>query len=250
VAPFVFAVALLRSSPHSTGAAPSESAAPTQPLLKKLFVPSTASPDALAAATGQGAAALEELSTRFPEDSAVWRALMRADVKDKRGADAMRAVARLVATNERAVDDEEVWDAVTSSALTPGESSDAAFGLMETGMGSKGPDLLYELTQIKGVPPRIAARAKQSLVKADVKAKMSPALAVALDMRNTTGCEGKRALLSRVKEQGDARVLGSLRALLAPRGCGFLGLGDCWACMRRDNALGAAIAAIEERAAK
>jgi hypothetical protein len=29
-----------------------------------------------------------------------------------------------------------------------------------------------------------------------------------------------------------------------------LGLGDCWSCMRRDNALGAAIAAIEDRTGK
>jgi hypothetical protein len=54
----------------------------------------------------------------------------------------------------------------------------------------------------------------------------------------------------RAKEHGDSRVLGTLRSLNVPRGCGFLGLGDCWSCMRRDNALGAAIAAIEDRTGK
>jgi hypothetical protein len=36
----------------------------------------------------------------------------------------------------------------------------------------------------------------------------------------------------------------------AAKGCGFLGLGDCYGCMRRDGALAAAIAAIEERTGK
>ena len=79
---------------------------------------------------------------------------------------------------------------------------------------------------------------------------MSPALSIAIELRSASGCEAKRAVLPRAKEQGDARVLGSLRTLQSPRGCGFLGLGDCWGCMRRDNVLGATIAAIEERTAK
>src|SRR6185295_18377484 len=130
----------------------------------------------------------------------------------------MRAVIKLVSFNERAIDDEAVSEAVTAAALGPAESADAAFALMESGLGTKGPDLLYELSTTKGVPARTQTRIKQTLAKADVKARMSPALAVALDMRNATGCEAKRALLSRAKEQGDSRVLGSLRPLAVSRG--------------------------------
>ncbi len=121
---------------------------------------------------------------------------------------------------------------------------------MESGLGSKGPDVLYDLSTTKGLTPKTLTRVKQTLAKAEVKSRMSPALAVALDLRNATGCEAKRALLPRAKDQGDARVLGTLRTYLAPRGCGFLSLADCWPCMRRDNALGATIAAIEERTGK
>jgi len=203
----------------------------------------------LATKSSQGAAALEELSTRFPEDQAVLRALLRAYTKDKRGADAMRVVGKLVGQNERAAGDDEVVDAITAAAQGPAESSDAAFAMMESGLGTKGPDLLYDLSTTKGLSPRTLARVKQSLAKSEVKSHMSPALSVAIELRSATGCEAKRAVLPRAKDQGDARVLGSLRTLQAPRGCGFLGLGDCWACMRRDNALGATIAAIEDRTA-
>jgi len=241
--------AILGSSSRSTVPSADGSAAPPPPLFKKLFVPATAPPEVLATASSQGAAALEELSTRFPEDQAVLRALLRAYTKDKRGADAMRVVGKLVGQNERAAGDDEVVDAITAAAQGPAESSDAAFAMMESGLGTKGPDLLYDLSTTKGLSPRTLARVKQSLAKSEVKSHMSPALSVAIELRSATGCEAKRAVLPRAKDQGDARVLGSLRTLQAPRGCGFLGLGDCWACMRRDNALGATIAAIEERTA-
>jgi hypothetical protein len=236
------------SGPESAASGSAEPASP--PLLKKLFTPPTAPADALASATVQGTAALEELSSRFSEDPAVWRALVRSYTKDKRGADAMRSVGKLVALNERAAGDDDVAEAITAAAQGPSESADAAFAMMESGLGDKGPDILYDLSTTKGLTPRTSSRVKQTLAKADVKARMSPALAVAIDLKSASGCEAKRALLPRAKEQGDSRVLGTLRTYLAPRGCGFLGLGDCWSCMRRDNALGATIAAIEERTTK
>jgi serine/threonine-protein kinase len=162
----------------------------------------------------------------------------------------MRTVAKLVALNERAVEDREVEEAVTAAVQGPTESADAAFTLMESGLGAKGPDLLYELSTQKGLPPRTVTRLKQALVKPEVKSRMSPALAVAVELRGASGCEAKKALLARAKEHGDERLLSSLRGLQAPKGCGFLGLGDCWGCLRRDNALGAAIAAIEDRVGK
>jgi hypothetical protein len=190
------------------------------------------------------------LTTRFPEDPAVWRALVRAYTSEKRGVDAVRAVAKLVSVSERAVEDQDVEEALKAAVQGPTESADAAFALMENGLGEKGPDLLYDLSTTKGLPPKALTRVKQTLVKPDVKARMSPALAVMVDLRAATGCEAKRALLSRAKEQGDERLLSALKAMQVPKGCGFLGLSDCWSCMRRDNALGATIAAIEERSGK
>jgi eukaryotic-like serine/threonine-protein kinase len=246
---FIAGVALLRG-PASSGGRAGGAPSAAQDWFPAKVAPAVAPTDALAAATITGSAAVTELAERYPEDPAVWRALVRTYTNEKRGVDAMRAVAKLVAVSERAVEDEDVEEAVKSAVQGPTESADAAFALLENGLGSKGPDLLFDLSTTRGLAPRALARVKQTLVKPDVKARMSPALLLIVDFRAATGCEAKRALLSRAKEQGDARLLSSLRSLQAPKGCGFLGLGDCWSCMRRDNALGATIAAIEDRVGK
>ena len=245
---FIAGVALLRGP--SADAITTGSTTSTAEPVKPKPVPVLAPPDALAAAEVAGSTALAELAARFPEDPAAWRALMRAYTAEKRGVDAMRAVAKLAAVNDRATEDEDVAEAVKAAVQGPIESADAAFALMESGLGSKGPDLLFDLSTTKGISPKAQARLKQALAKSEVKARMSPQLALVVEFRGASGCEAKKALLGRAKEQGDGRLLTSLRALQAPKGCGFLGLGDCWTCMRRDNALGAAIAGIEERTGK
>jgi len=246
---FIAGVALLRGSdaPPGTSGGPSTGAVLTAPWKS---APALAPSDAIAAAEAAGSTALSELTTRFPEDPSVWRALIRAHTSEKRGVDAVRAVAKLVSVSERAVEDQDVEEALKAAVQGPTESADAAFALMENGLGAKGPDLLYDLSTTKGLAPKALTRVKQSLVKPDVKARMSPALAVVVELRAATSCEAKKALLSRAKEQGDERILSALKAMQVPKGCGFLGLSDCWACMRRDNALGATIAAIEDRSGK
>jgi len=242
-------VSLMRS-PASTAGGTAEKPTGAADFAPWRFAPALAPSAALAAAETAGSAAFSDLTARFPEDPAVWRALLRAYTTEKRGTDAMRTVAKLVAVSESAIEDEDVEEAIKAAVQGPTESADAAFTLMESGLGAKGPDLLYDLSTTKGLSSRALARVKQTLVKPEVKARMTPTLALVVEFRAASSCEAKKALLGRAKEQGDARLLASLRTLQVPKGCGFLGLGDCWSCMRRDNALGAAIAAIEERAGK
>src|SRR5262249_22802463 len=153
------------------------------------------------------------------DDPAVWRALVRAETEEQRGALAMRAVGKLVALNEHAADEGNVRGAVTAAAQGSAESADAAFAMMESGLGTRGPDLLYELMTTKGIAPEAVTRARQSLAKVDVKGRMSPTLSVALEWRSASGCEAKHALLPRVKENGDQRLLAPLRGMLSTKGC-------------------------------
>src|SRR5262249_25115521 len=122
--------------------------------------------------------------------------------------------------------------------------------LQDSGLGAKGPDILYDLSIAKGISPRTMTRVKQTLAKQEVRTRMSPALQVVIDLKGATGCENKRAVLTKAKEDGDARVLAVLRKMQSDKGCGFLGLGDCYGCMRKDGSLAATIAAIEERTGK
>ena len=71
-----------------------------------------------------------------------------------------------------------------------------------------------------------------------------------LDLKSAKKCEDKRGLLDRVKDDGDARVLPALRALKSPRGCGFMGMRDCFSCLRKTDALDEAIKAVEARSSK
>ena len=240
-------VAALRGPQTRVAEVDAGMAPPPQPFLHKLIAPKNASAEMVATAAAAGPHALEELAAKFPEDAAVWRALVKADTAQKHGADAMQAVTKLVAVSEQAADSDEVEDAVTAAAQGNQEAADAAFALMEGGLGAKGPDLLFGLTTTKQVSARAQARARQSLAKAEVRSKMSPALQVAIELKNAKGCEAKKALLPKAKESGDARTLVVLRPLMDSRGCGFLGLGDCWSCMHRDGSLASTIAGLEDR---
>jgi hypothetical protein len=220
------------------------------PILRRWLPPPTAPAETLAAAVASGGPALDDLATKYPGDPAVWRAVMRAATKDKRGVDAMRALAKLVALEEGALQEDDSREALTAAAAGPSDASNAAFTLMESGLGSRGPDAMFDLLAQKGTPARVTQRLKLALAKPETRALMSKALALTLDFRNASGCDAKKALIPRVKEQGDGRLLPTLRSMQSPKGCGFLGLSDCWGCMRRDGALGSALAAVEERSAK
>jgi hypothetical protein len=80
-----------------------------------------------------------------------------------------------------------------------------------------------------------------------VREKASPALRIAVEMRAAIGCNKKYDLLDRAQSNGDRRTLVQLRPLVSQKGCGFLGLGDCWSCMRRGTKLSDAVKAITER---
>jgi hypothetical protein len=211
--------------------------------------PKAASSAELAAAVAMGPAALQDLSERYQKDPVVLRALVKLHMSQKHGPEAMSTIARLVELDNKAIDD-DVQDAIFAAAQGQADMADAAFSLMEDKLGPKGAELLYDLSTTKGVSARTVTRAKQSLAKPELRANVGPALQVALDLKSAKGCEAKRALLPRLKAEGDQRALAILKPLQDPRGCGFMGFADCWPCLRRDGQLAATIAEIAERTGK
>jgi hypothetical protein len=80
--------------------------------------------------------------------------------------------------------------------------------------------------------------------------KASPALQLLIELprvQKKDGCKGVKEMLPRVTELADARALPILKKFKDRRGCGFLGLSDCFGCLRRGEDLGNAIAAAESR---
>ncbi len=202
------------------------------------------------AAAAQGPEALEALAKEYPEDPQVARRLALAYNERGRIADALRTIRTMAALGPegaQAADAEVIGVVVGATGVA--ETSDQAFALLEGPLGARGVDALIDLTQVKS-SRQLQLRATRSLAKPDVRAKASPAAAVLLDMKAAKTCQAKKDLMDRAKDEGDARMLGVLRPMKEPRGCGFMGMRDCWSCLRKDSSLEDAILAIEARANK
>jgi serine/threonine-protein kinase len=210
--------------------------------------PPRASADKLRAAAAQGVTALEALAAEFPEDTAVQKQLAQSLADAGRTADMLRVVRTLARLDKDAVDDKLI-DAVVLAAQRLDTAEDA-FTLLEGSLGARGVDALLELSTTKTAPLGIQRRAAKSVLRADVRANASQSTGVLLDLKAAKACADKHELLDRVKASGDARVLPSLKSMKSPRGCGFMGMRDCWPCLRKDDALDDAITAVEARSSK
>jgi eukaryotic-like serine/threonine-protein kinase len=189
----------------------------------------------------KGVNALTDLATQYPNDVRIGRALVVALGEEKRRVDAMRELGHLLDRDKAAADDESLLRAVRASAEDP-DAADLAFELMEGPLGGRGSELLFDLTSSQRAGPR----ASKSLSRPEIRAR-SPAVAIALDFKNASTCEAKKALLGRVRDQGDRRVLGAVKSLRVQSGCGFLRRSDCWPCLRQGSELPDALREVEAR---
>lgn len=117
------------------------------------------------------------------------------------------------------------------------EASREALAAMAALPGPLSADLLYEVWT--GTPERSGATelAQTLILSRDVRAKASPALRVALDLRMAQSCEQNAKLLERALEVGDKRSFGPLSRLLRRTGCGPGKKQDCHACLRGNEEL-------------
>jgi serine/threonine protein kinase len=190
--------------------------------------------------------ALEKTSADRPDEHQL---LERAYTGARNARDAMREAGLWLASDANAEADPKLQEDVRNAALFK-EAQDDAFTLLESKMGQRGIDILYDIAfGASGRQyPQAAARARHSLDVDDVRGRASPALAVLLDFREAKTCDSKRALLDRAGDHGDARLLLVLQPYLGTHGCGFLSRSDCYPCLHKDTALKDAMSAIEERA--
>jgi serine/threonine protein kinase len=195
---------------------------------------------------------LTGIEKKGPDRADVHMLLERAYTGTRSGREAMREAGLwLAADPSAAAADLKLQEDVRNAALVK-DGQEEAFVLLESKMGTRGVDILYDIAYGNSgrLYPQAAARAKHSLSQDDVHGRASPALSVLLDFSDAKGCEAKHELLDRARQQGDARMLTVLQKYQPTRGCGFLGVTDCYPCLHRDQALRDAMSAIEERAVK
>ncbi|MEO5725633.1 MAG: hypothetical protein ABI134_13085, partial [Byssovorax sp.] len=230
------------SRAHPASAAPDDDDEPPP-------APPTASSADLDAARAGGLVELGPLAQRFPSDVAVLKALMLAHASDKAGYSAAIGVARrLLDVAPATTMDADVRRVLLLGANGPPDVAAQAFDLLAARMGSAGPDLLFELVTTSSTAKLPKERAAKQLDDPAVRALASPALLVALELRAALPC-GRKPLLARARESGDARSLGYLKPMLPTTGCGFFRRGDCYDCFANRAELKEAIAAIEARRA-
>ncbi|HEX4475980.1 MAG TPA: serine/threonine-protein kinase [Polyangiaceae bacterium] len=174
------------------------------------------------AAIGLGHDRLGETRIALPS----LRAAVRADPGLAKDRDLIRVV-------RTAVDD----DATRTQAMNFAADS----------LGPDGADLLYDVWTATAEKTDATSQAKSLLSREDVRAHASKPLLLALDLRRLTRCDDIKQLLPDAIASGDDRSTRPLMALSSRKGCGFLHLGDCFSCLRGDDALGEAQKAVQQR---
>ncbi len=134
-------------------------------------------------------------------------------------------------------------------AVDDPSTRERALELAATHMGPPGADVLFDVWRSTVEKTPATRGARKWLDSEAVRATAPPALVVALEIREVKGCDAALELLPRMTKVGDDRSLLPLRRLQSSTGCGFLGLQDCYPCLRKDAALEEAIAAVAERPA-
>src|SRR5450432_3536985 len=182
--------------------------------------------------------ALAELTAR-PEkkrSEREWRALGHGYAKLSQFPASLSAYQKGAAAHPPLAKDPLLLADVRLAALDA-QASEEALKLAATGLGADGLDLIYDVWEdTKPVPSQAAVtkRARGYLDDDAVRAKASPALKLLLDVSKAQkdGCASVKRWLARAATEGDARVVPLLKRFDDRRGCGFLGLGDCYGCLR------------------
>jgi hypothetical protein len=116
-------------------------------------------------------------------------------------------------------------------------------------LGGYAADLLFDVWAATGAKTPATRSARKWLDTEQVRKVAPPAVLLALQIREVKGCAAALALLPRVAELADQRSLVPLRRFQSGSGCGFLGLEDCYGCLRKGDVLEQAISAVTERPA-
>ena len=153
--------------------------------------------------------------------------------------------ARLAADPGLAKDPKVVAD-LRRLAQEPDTSRDA-LAAMAALPGQLSADLLYEAWTSTAERSQVTELAQALLLSRDVRPKASPALAIALDLREAETCEANAKILERSIDVGDKRAFAPMSRLLRHNGCGPTKRDDCYACLREGDLLKRALTAVKLR---
>lgn len=224
--------------PSATAAEPEASPAKTEP--------ARAQARELEAAEAAGIPALVALAERYPEDPPVLRALALAQGREREFAAALVTAKRLIEIAPEETRNSDVEQLVLRIANGPPDVALTALDMMAKHMGSRGPDLLYEVVTGARFGDYPKDHASKLLLESSVRQLATPALIIADDLRRLSGCPTK-AQLATARRDGDVRALHFVKYWLTPHRCATNKKRTCIKCGSLHKELRAAANAIERR---
>lgn len=192
---------------------------------------------------------LTTLAERYPDDVRILTKLARVQAAQADGLLASLATMRKLFTlDAQSMKNVELITILKRATAAPAPASDLAFDIMTTSMGPTGVDVLFELGSPSNSSKIARDRAISLTRQPAVREKASPALLIALELRDASGC-GRKPLFARAAKEADARSLQYLTPLTSTKGCGVFSLGDCFdGCLGNRKELNETITAIKSRA--
>ncbi len=191
-------------------------------------------------------AAVKELSAKPVADLRVEEAISLSLGQSAQDLRAARALRDRVDHDPGLIKDADVLTQLRHYADDP-ETSRDALSAMANVPGPISADLIYEVWTATASRTTATDLARSLIYSKEVRAKASPALAIALDLRDAETCEKNRDLLGRVTADGDRRAFHLLGKLTRKYGCGANKRADCYACLRSGTDLDAAMKAVKAR---
>ena len=191
-------------------------------------------------------AAVKELSAKPVADLNVEEAISLSLGQSAQDVRAARALRDRIDHDPGLIKDAEVLAELRRYSDDP-ETARDALAAMANVPGPISADLIYEVWTSTASRTTATDLARSLIYSKEVRAKASPALAVALDLRDAETCEQNRDLLARVSTDGDKRAFHLLGKLTRKYGCGPNKRQDCYACLRDGKDLDAAMKVVKTR---
>jgi hypothetical protein len=192
------------------------------------------------------AVALAALERKKPEELRAEEALAIAQGRAAQAIANVRKLRERLASDPGLIKEPKLAAELLRASQAP-ETARDALAAMAAVPGPIGADLLYEVWTGTVERSGNTELARALLLGRDVRAKASPALLVAIQLREAEACEAHQKLLPRATEVGDKRSFGPLSRLLRRTGCGPGKKSDCYACLRSGDALKNALEAVKLR---
>lgn len=198
-------------------------------------------------AVEQHRASLADLEARPPESLSAAELIRVADGRAERKLNDTRALGERLGREPALAADKATQAELLRLARDNETSREAMAALARLGTPLAA-DLLYEVWTGTAVRTDATELARALVNSHDVRPHASPALGVALDLRDAQSCEAFKAVLPRALKDGDRRSLAPLAKLVSKRGCGPKKTEDCYVCLReKPDELAATLNAVKSR---